>query len=229
MGTAKIITKRSIGVLSEAERQLRELVGSAAAAGDYEATLLITGWARVVGSLVQEAQQATQSDSQVAMSVRDGQEAESARTADSGRSQDDSVNSHRLNSPAMRRVKRSPSKDQYPKFFRRGDQLVKIGWSKKERQEYEHKAPHRVVDTLAAAIAGRFGNGKLFAVEDLLPLKDPNGGSEIPSYQAYVALAWLRLAGLLKRHGRRGYSVESASGLADALVTSWQRLPEAAV
>src|SRR5262245_31311871 len=36
----------------------------------------------------------------------------------------------------------------FPRFEREGDRLVKIAWSKKDRAEYEHKAPHRIVDLL---------------------------------------------------------------------------------
>ena len=98
---------------------------------------------------------------------------------------------------------------------------MKIGWSKKERSEYEHKAPRRVVDALTAAITPRSANGKLFTVDDLLPLKDPQDGGDLPGYQVYVALAWLKSARLVKQHGRRGYSVASPSKIEVSVGQQW--------
>ncbi len=34
-----------------------------------------------------------------------------------------------------------------------------------------------------------------------------NGANAVPGYQGYVWLAWLRAAGLVKQHGRQGYSL----------------------
>ncbi len=39
-------------------------------------------------------------------------------------------------------ARRRPA-DDYPRFFRRGDELVKVGWSKKDRREYNHRARAR--------------------------------------------------------------------------------------
>jgi hypothetical protein len=103
---------------------------------------------------------------------------------------------------------------------------VKVGWSKTERAEYEHKAPRRVIDALAAAIARRSGNGKLFTAEELFPLNDPQDASEIPAYQAYVALAWLKSAALVKQHGRRGYSTKKGANVTDGASALWAGLPE---
>ena len=48
---------------------------------------------------------------------------------------------------------------EYPKFVRQGDSLVKIGWSKKDRTEYEHKAAGPATKPLADALV-RLGKGK---------------------------------------------------------------------
>jgi hypothetical protein len=37
---------------------------------------------------------------------------------------------------------------QYPSFVREGDNLVKIGWSKTQKAEYEHKSPKRLLAVL---------------------------------------------------------------------------------
>jgi hypothetical protein len=210
--------KRAMTLLAEAERQLRELVGVAAAVGEYDAVQQITDWARRVGALVQDAQDAERTEAvPTGEAMRDD-----GCTAVGGRPA-------RLGSSTARRSKRLPAKGEYPKFCRRGDQLVKIGWSKREKTEYEHKAPRQAVDVLTTAIARRADNGKLFTVEDLLPLKNPADGSEIPSYQAYVALAWFRRLGLVKQHGRRGYSVKGPSRVGEAVVASWEQLPAGSI
>src|SRR3990170_3751503 len=155
--------KQARQVLSVAEQKLRELVGVAAAAGDYASAEQLMAWARTVGELAQEP---TSTD---------------VLTAAPASSPPPS---------AARRPRRTPAKGEYPRFVRRGDYLVKIGWSKTDRKEYEHKAPRRVIDALADAIARRSNKGKIFTAEDVFPLRDPQDGSDIPGYQAYVALAW---------------------------------------
>ncbi len=191
------ITKQAIQVVSAAERKLRELVGTAAANGEYKTAEQVMGWARAVGDLVSDPPLPEKSP----------------------------VPSRER--PPARRWRRTPAKGDYPRFFRRGEQLVKIGWSKKEKAEYEHKAPRRVVDALTAAIARRSGNGKLFTVEDLLPLKDPQDGGEMPGYQVYVALAWLKSTGLVKQHGRQGYTPPNASKMEANVQQEWLLLSTA--
>jgi hypothetical protein len=219
------IGKRAVVILTDAERRLRELVGSAAAVGDYRTTVLITDWARALGALTQGARQSSDSELQVAPSTANAAKTNPMTLV--GNARGDSATGRDLNSRPARRKTRAPLREQYPTFLRHGDSLVKIGWSKKEKREYEHKASHRVVEVLVDAVASRFKNGKLFTAEDVFPLREPSDSSEIPGYQAYVALAWLRHCGLLKKHGRKGYSVASDSRLADAVAASWQVLQEA--
>ena len=103
---------------------------------------------------------------------------------------------------------------------------MKVSWSKKERGEYQHKAARRVVELLAAAIAKRAANGRQFTSEDIFPLKDPEAGGEVPSYQAYAALAWFKASGFVRPHGRRGYSARNQGALPGILPSEWERLPE---
>ena len=44
-------------------------------------------------------------------------------------------------------------------------------------------------------------------MEDVLPLGYA-GGKEIPSYQAYLALAWLRSVEAIRKDGREGYRAD---------------------
>lgn len=120
--------------------------------------------------------------------------------------------------------RRRSSKD-YPQFARDGERLVKIAWSKRERAEYEHRAPRHVVQNLIDAVHKKKGEGKLFEAADILPVKDSATRQEIPSYQIYLALAWLRHVGLVSKKGRDGYVLKSAATSSDRIAELWEGLP----
>lgn len=122
--------------------------------------------------------------------------------------------------------KKAPVRPVYPRFLRRGDQLIKIGWSKREKSEYEHKAPRQTALILARVIAEAGKDGRIFQINGLLPLIDPKDGSEIPDYQVYLVVAWWRSSGLLDQHGRQGYSIPNAGQLQDAVESAWTKLLE---
>src|SRR5690242_12483328 len=70
---------------------------------------------------------------------------------------------------------------EYPKFLREGENLVKIGWSKTAKAEYEHKSPKRVLEVLASSLVS--AKGKRIAMDKMLPLKDPVTGGAFSDYQ----------------------------------------------
>jgi hypothetical protein len=113
----------------------------------------------------------------------------------------------------------------FPRFEREGDKLVKIAWSKKERAQYEHKAPRQVVDLLIEAIRSQKGEGAKFEAPDVLPLTDRKSRKEVPSYQSYLALAWLRNEGVVTKHGRDGYSLKPTAATTERLNELWKALP----
>ena len=188
--------KQAIEVLAGAEKRLRELVGTAAAGGDYKTAEQIMTWARALGELVSDPSLTGTSPMQSGELLR------------------------------IRKSRRTPAKGDYPRFLRKGDDLIKIGWSKKEKEEYEHKAPRRVLVALANAIARRSNNGKVFETDEIFPLKDDDG-SEFPGYQSYVALAWLRTVGLVEQRGREGYKVVSPATLGARVGEAWKSISEA--
>jgi hypothetical protein len=112
----------------------------------------------------------------------------------------------------------------YPRFLRDGNALVKIGWSKKEKKRYEHKAPKPVLDLLVASLSTAGRDGLRFIFDDLLPLSEPGDGAEVPSYQAYLCLAWLRSEQLVEQHGRQGYSIRRPDQLTASVEEHWGRL-----
>lgn len=112
----------------------------------------------------------------------------------------------------------------YPRFARRGGQLIKIGWSKSDKSEYEHKAPHHVAQLLAKLVAETGKDGRIFQLGALMPLRDPTGGTDLPDYQVYVVIAWWRSIGLLDQHGRQGYSIPDPNQLLQAVESAWTKL-----
>jgi len=117
----------------------------------------------------------------------------------------------------------SSGRAKYPRFERDGDKLVKVGWSKKKREQYEHRAPYEVVLACARHLASHALAGKVFAMENLLPVPDASGG-EIPAYQAYLTLAWLRQAGAVEKKGRDGYVLRDESLAGDGFDKLWASL-----
>jgi hypothetical protein len=112
----------------------------------------------------------------------------------------------------------------YPRFGKRGDQLVKIGWSKKDKSQYEHKAPRHVASVLADAVLKAGSDGRIFQVADLLPRVAPPVSPDVPGYQVYIVIAWWRSAALLDQHGRQGYSIPRPKEFAAAIEYAWQSL-----
>lgn len=128
--------------------------------------------------------------------------------------------------PGAEGPKKASTRRAYPRFVRRGDQIVKIGWSKREKSEYEHKAPRKAAQVLAKAAAEAGKDGRIFQINALLPLSDPKDGSEFPDYQVYLVIAWWRSVGLLDQHGRQGYSIPNSSQLHQAVESAWTNLLE---
>lgn len=108
----------------------------------------------------------------------------------------------------------------YPRFFREGDALVKVGWSKKGKSEYEHRAPREMLDQIIATIRDLSRARSRFTVEEILASIAAKG-ADLPSYQTYLCIAWMRENGLLEQHGRQGYSVAQPTQLSDEMARAW--------
>lgn len=195
--------KRAADVLHQAEANLRGLVSDAAASGDYASVVQIAAWARTVSELVQ---------------ATPGQPPKTPSSAPQTQQTMAKV------STAPRRAVR-PAEDAYPRFFRHGDHLIRIAWSKKEKKEYQHKAPRAVIDALTKAMVGIGSDGRVFSTDQFLPLHDSDSG-EVPSYQVYVGIALLKQAGLIDQHGRQGYSIPRMAEFKDAVESVWRKLPQ---
>ncbi len=115
---------------------------------------------------------------------------------------------------------KSTTKATYPMFVVDGSRLIKIGWSKKERAPYEHKVSKEDVQHICLAISDQASSGA-FRMEDVLPIESPEGGS-LPSYQAYLTVAWLRARGLLNKSGNEGYRWISEPMTPDTFESAWR-------
>ena len=133
--------------------------------------------------------------------------------------------------PALRKTRRAKSpasrgpKGDYPRFERDGDRLVKIGWSKKNRAAYEHRAPREAVNAFVRHLASHVAPGKVFAMEDVMPVPDPGTGVDLPAYQAYLVLAWLRHIGAVEKKGKDGYVIRNASFAGGEMDSLFARIP----
>jgi len=188
-------------ILAKAEESLRKLVAEAAEGGQYDAVVTLADWAKAL----RELGSVSKSPMAEPKSVRSAPPPVASLPPKAGR-----------NGRAGRAKK-------YPQFFREKDSLVKVAWSKSSRLEYEHKAPWPVTLQLVSAVADRIARSHLISMEQVLPLRNSDG-EEVPSYQSYLCLAWLRELGLVRQHGRQGYSVKPRIDLRREATMAWEAL-----
>lgn len=199
------IIQRLERLLTETERGLVGLANEAGAARDYDQAGSLIELARKIKQLADEFARGRSSASEAMADPNDGRR-------------------DILPTVGSRIPERSRNKlGQYPRFLREGENLIKIGWSKTERAEYEHKSPQTLLTALCQALTG--AKGKRITMDKVLPLKDPANGSAFSDYQSYVCLAWLRSVGLVIQHGRQGYSLPKRTDLEKGVETHWANLP----
>lgn len=190
----------AIPILENCEKGLRKLVAEAAAEGKYSELLKITEWAKTISLVLSNATNET--------------------TKTSVKTAADNLSPSKRQPTSIRRIKR------YPIFFRHGSELIKVGWSKKYRTEYNHRAPKEVINTLAKLVQEIGGKGKVFTGDRLLPMKNNNNGTW-PDYQVYLSLAWLKELGLLEQRGRRGgYKIAPQKNIEATIDSGWLQLQE---
>jgi hypothetical protein len=195
----------AISSLRECDKQLRHAIAEAAAKAEPGQLNRIVGWLTDIQRILIEAE----------VPVTNGAEpkinhpvvATEQRTVSSANT-------------ANRRVAKK-----YPLFHRDGEQLIKVGWSKSSRDEYEHKAPKASVMALALALETAGKNRRKFTMDKVIPVQDAKSGEAVPDYQSYLALAWMRdELKLVVQHGRQGYTLATES-LVSKTEQSWAILP----
>lgn len=212
-------------VVRRAEDELRQLLVRAAEQGDYEFARLLADWAKQLKQMVQDNGSSDGKSFRVEAANETGQSKVEPEIIASRFPNLTDSNKAKGGRPG-RTKKAKVAQREYPKFLRDGQELVKIGWSKREKKSYRHKAPQRVVLLICQVLqqAGRQGNR--FVMEQILPIRDPENDAEVPSYQAYLSLAWLRKENLIVQHGRQGYSLPSNVNLTNAVEERWKLLPK---
>lgn len=193
-------------VLRHAERETRAQIAEAAAAGEYEYVDRLSSIARRLAEMAIELASAPGSPEPQLRQPPTNPAGASGST------------------PAVRAGRKASRGHDYPRFERIRDTLVKVGWSKKGREEYTHKVLKAGVDAVARRVIDLGKNGEVFTTEDLLPMTLNGGQDELPGYQTYVCLAWLRDIGSVERQGREGYVVRG-DNVMQQVRKSWDALP----
>jgi len=184
--SSSVKTQAPLASLKRCEDEFRNFAAEAAADGDYDLLARLGTIARTMSEIANEWD----------MKTRD--QIDPAENSDPPKSD---LLSTALSAETVRgRGVRSAAGRGYPRFVRRGNELVKIGWSKGEGKEYQHRAPHGLLVALRQSLLDASRHRRLFRMDAL-------SAQSAPGYQAYAWLAWLRSAGLVKQHGRQGYSV----------------------
>jgi hypothetical protein len=233
---------RGAEVIRQAERGIRALLADAASSAEYDELLVLADWVKqlrelLAGSGFGPDQDRVETRPSSPVAFRDGlveigaampptqpAASESGRTsppAGTGVAGQRVASTQRRKGVARGGKRAASRPSEYPKFLRDGENLVKIGWSKKDRSPYEHRAPKRVLDLLVDSLLGAGRDGRRFTTEDILPLHEPEEGAEVPSYQAYLCLAWLRSEKKIEQHGRQGYSLPDPEDLPALVGKCW--------
>jgi hypothetical protein len=204
-------------VVSEAEDRLQALIAEAAHSGEYAAIELLAACASDLQAIHQRFH-------------GDLPASEVADVTDAGAEKQAPVPPPPAQKPSPRKKsspRKAKRKSSYPKFARIKDLLIKIGWSKAKKSEYRHKAPLAAIKALTAALGQAFESESVVAMESILPLSAEDG-EEVPDYQAYLCMAWLRNLGVVKQHGREGYAINvKINELSGKVETEWENLPKA--
>ena len=198
--------KQAAELLRQAEAKLRDLLSGAATSGDYTSVVQIAAWARTLAELTKTAQ----TDQKPISVLRSSPPAVGNATIEK----------------VIKHVSSRAWQKAYPKFFRQQDELIRIAWSKREKREYRHKAPHGVLKTLADAMTQEGANGRVFTTDQLLPMYNGADRAEVPNYQAYACISLLKQTGLIDQHGRQGYSIPRPADFKGAVEAVWNKLPE---
>jgi len=187
----------AVAALFEAEGRLREAAASAAASGEYDALVVITRWAKTVQSLASETNGALKTGS-------------TPPAASESKAPE-------VRAPKIKLTAGTPV------YSRDSDMLVKTARSRKSKSEYEHRAPADVVVTVAECLSDWRPNRKLLTGEQLLDAYARKKGAVV-SYQVYAALGWFGQIGLVRRHGRSGYSVPQPNTIVGDVQKAWESL-----
>ena len=202
--------EKALGILSEAEQALTTLMREGLEAQRYDDVAAVAAVTQRLTDLIG--------------SLENGAPKVKKLGSSKSRTRSKRNSAAEATPPETRNFRGVPS-GPYPRFAKHGDRLVKVGWSRKERQEYEHRAHSKVLWVFAGVVRDRPQATDSFTMDDLLPLVDASG-KEIPSYQAYLALAWLRSVEAITKDGRDGYRADLVKLSDENLKALWESVSE---
>ena len=201
--------QRALPLLTDAEESLRKLIQQSLEADQYGDVARLAEVAALISRAIAILKAASSTPSERGTTERSGPQ----ETLSRGPEQDRSL-----------RPSTAGGAMGYPRFERDEDEILKVGWSKQKRKEYVHRAPRSVIWALARILRARSVPESRFMTTEILPLVN-DGRGEVPSYQVYLALAWLRGVGAISGNGREGYLAD-AVGISDENVEAlWEALP----
>jgi hypothetical protein len=212
--------ERALSILWAADQSLRELMQEAISEQSYGDVAAIAAIAQGINAIIEAPKPSTGGTPPSAVAIAQ------ATTSPKPKARSVLVKKRAKRRVRVIKARRiAPTPDGYPKFEREGDRLVKIGWSKRDGRVYEHRAPRAVLWQFLNAIAGAPSSGGTmpFTMDAALPVQTDDG--ELPSYQAYMALAVLREAGLIRKVGKNSYALTAAANANDAVGPVWESLP----
>lgn len=185
--------RQAVEVLQEAEGRLRGLMSQEIACRRYSELPVLASFADGLAALL----------GSVDVSFKNEASEEQASVAAQNAN---ASSSPRRRVPASVAATKSPKKtSKYPYFEIEDGWIGKVGWSKKNREEYRHYAPVSAAVAIAEHVDTTQNGGRVWTVEDLGEVVDAETGEALPSYQLYLVIAWMRSAGLLIKQGRSGY------------------------
>jgi hypothetical protein len=193
--------ERASDLLITTEKTLRDLVSDSAMSGDYASVVRIAEWAQSIREML------------------------GGKLSKPTAERPPTPAKAKLKASGTRKPPMVRKQSDYPRFLQNGHELIRLAWSKREKREYRHKAPYSVVQAVARVMQEKGVEGRVFSTDDLLPLRDGDA-ADIPNYQAYVAIALFKHAGLIDQHGREGYSIRQPRDFANAVEAVWKNLPK---
>ncbi|MHC5056186.1 MAG: hypothetical protein ACYTKD_15915 [Planctomycetota bacterium] len=212
-------------MVRELEAKLQGLLAEVAKAADYEGVLFVTSLAQSVGKLAAEVERG-ETPGAAPRNVRSHHsKSHSAPPVPPAVAQPQVKSpgsSRTLRKKRSRRRKRR-AKREAPRFFWRGGHLVKVAHSKKSGN-YSHRTPEKGLWSVVHAVSKLGAGNGLFTAEAVMEAVGIDGG-EVPSYQAYLVLSWLKHEALIEPEGRQGYRVVANDSLERAARKKLAALP----
>ena len=190
----------ALGILEGAEQSLRQLISQAALEQQYDEVAWIVELAKQVASVRKRNAAAIEHPKRTSPRMRSDRPVAS-------KPQD------------LSSAREKPGS--YPRFHAEDDRLIKTGWSKRNKTEYEHRAPKATIKKVfdALSLVSQEGPFDVDSISALVVTDD----DPTPNYQIYMVLGWLRANSCLVKRGRSKYAVTNSFRSVD-FQDLWQQL-----